>query len=115
MCRLNNGSTLNPSALICRVMWLPLSKKGTDMEIVKFESKTWQEIPDQDNPAMHLHEYPEGHRRPDECIMIFKGRHRGITDGGLVVAHVPLRGDIVKKGVFWTVENAEAFANLLAT
>ena len=84
------------------------------MEIVNFKNKTWQEIPEQDNPAMQETTYRGGRERPDECIMIFKGTHDRITDGGIVVAHVPMDGDITKKGVFWNIENAEIFANTLA-
>lgn len=88
------------------------------MEIVNFSDKTWQEIPEQDNPAMIYSTYKSQHRsvgvRGEECIMIFKGRFDRITDGGIVVAHVPLEGDITKKGVFWRLELAEKFARFLA-
>jgi hypothetical protein len=85
------------------------------MEIVNFANLTWQEIPEQDNPAFQYIEHPvRGKSRPSECIIIFKGRHNMITDGGIVVAHIPLEQDITKKGVFWRLEEAEKFAELLA-
>ncbi len=83
------------------------------MEIVKFLDKTWQEIPEQDNPAMRHVKTNEGLIN-QECIMIFKGKYPLISDGGFVVAVNPLHGDIIKKGVFWTVESAEFFASALA-
>lgn len=81
------------------------------MKIVKFINETWQEIPNSCNPAMQNMMYADGRRRSEELIMIFKGTHQGITDGGFVVSFVPLRGDITKLGVFWRLENAELFAN----
>lgn len=84
------------------------------MEIVQFD-KTWQEIPEQDNPAMDYSAGVTGHKhRHSESIMIFRGAYPRITDGGIVVAHVPIEGDITKKGVFWTLENAQLFAKSLA-
>ena len=74
------------------------------MTIVKFLDKTWQEIPNQDNPAMPY----EG--QIEECLMIFKGKCQGINDGGFVVARVSYETDITKLGVFWKVEVAERFA-----
>ena len=83
------------------------------MEIVTFD-KTWQEIPEQDNPAMdYIGEVGNKHRA-EESIMIFRGAYPRVTDGGIVVAHVPIEGDITKKGVFWTLENAQLFAKALA-
>ena len=85
------------------------------MEVVNFADKTWQEIPEQDNPAMNYNTYHGTQWRVEECIMIFKGRFDRVTDGGIVVAHVPCEGDITQKGVFWRLEEAEKYANLLTT
>jgi len=82
------------------------------MEIVKFETQTWQEIPDQDNPAMFSLGL-EGDKHSQECIMIFKGKYERVSDGGFVVAYCPERSDIIKKGVFWNLEDAEIFADAL--
>lgn len=81
------------------------------MEIITFENKTWQEIPDQDNPAMHYYVHKEA--RPEECIMIYKSNYPQVHKDGFTVAHVPLEGDITKKGCFWNIENAELFAAAL--
>jgi len=83
------------------------------MEIVKFLDQIWQEIPYQDNPAMGHLKTKDGLIN-QECIMIFKGKYPLISDGGFVVAVNPLHGDIIKKGVFWTAESAEFFADALA-
>ena len=90
------------------------------MKIVKFLNYTWQEIPGLENPAMRCNMIKDqsnfGVLIHPECIMIFKGRREAyqITNGGFVVAHVPKEGDIVKLGVFWTHENAELFAEIVA-
>lgn len=75
------------------------------MEIVKFLDKTWQEIPEQDNPAMPY----EG--KKDECLMIFKGRYFRFTDDGYVVAMVSPDGGMTNLGVFWNANIAELFAD----
>ena len=79
------------------------------MEITIFENQTWQEIPEQENPAM----FYVNRSRPEECVMIFKGRYDRITAGGFVVALVPIEGDIIKQGVFWRLETAVLFAKAL--
>lgn len=84
------------------------------MDIVEFLDKTWQEIPVQDNPSMHHHHFTDGYRRPDEVIMIFKDGRKRITQNGFVVAYVPLEGDIINKGVFWTSDSAKLFAQALS-
>lgn len=85
------------------------------MKIVKFLDKTWQEIPDEDNPAM-VH----GDDR-EECLIIYKGKYqgyksktRGVIDGGIVVSLVALEGGVTGLGVFWKVDVAELFAELYA-
>ncbi len=85
------------------------------MEILKFLDKTWQEIPDQDNPAMQYWHLKNWYRRHEECIMIFKGRYKGVANGGFVVAKVPLEGDITLMGIFWLPEAANLFAVALVT
>ena len=80
------------------------------MEIVKFLDKTWQEIPEQDNPCMGHIRAGDGSLINQECIIIFKGKYPLITNGGFVVAVNPLHGDIISKGVFWRSESAEIFA-----
>jgi hypothetical protein len=90
------------------------------LDIVKFLDSKWQEIPEQDNPAMRCNmiEDPEnfGALINQECIMICKGSRDSykITDGGFVVIRVPKNGDIIKLGVFWRPENAELFAEIAA-
>jgi hypothetical protein len=82
------------------------------MEIVTWENKTFNEIPKQDNPAFSI----------DECIMIVKDsqtpslfcvleikgqfapRFEGSKDMTLVER-------VLHLGKFWTLENANIFAN----
>lgn len=84
------------------------------MDIVKFLDQTWQEIPDQDNPAMNTHRNKNDVLVHQECIMIYKGKYPRIDGGGFVVAKVPERGEMTKLGVFWLPQAAELFANALA-
>ena len=80
------------------------------MEIVKFLDTTWQEIPDQDNPAMDQSRNKDGTLVTQDCIMIFKGKYPFITNGGFVVGKVPEGGGMTRMGVFWIAEAAELFA-----
>ena len=90
------------------------------MEIVSFLNSTWQEIPEQDNPAMRCNMVKDsnnfGALIHPECIMVFKGNRDAyrITNGGFVVARVPKEGDIIKLGVFWNSTNASLFADVVA-
>ena len=92
----------------------------SNLEIVKFLDSTWQEIPEQDNPAMQCNMIKDpdnfGALINQECIMINKGNREAyhITNGGFIVSRVPKNGDIIKLGVFWKVENAELFAEIVA-
>jgi len=74
------------------------------MKIVKFLDKTWDEIPEQDNPGL----------AGEECIMIYRGKNFNIRDGGFVVSIIPTSKVIERLGVFWAAENAELFAEMLA-
>jgi hypothetical protein len=90
------------------------------MEVVIFSNQKWQEIPEQDNPAMACNRVKDvdnfGALVSVECVMIFKGCRDAytITGGGFVVASVPKEGDISKRGVFWALEDAERFAEMIA-
>jgi len=86
--------------------------QGNKLDIVKFEDKTWQEIPDQDNPAMIYFPDQSNYGAPitKECLIIYKGTHDRFLNGGFVVAHNPKEGDITRLGVFWRLEAAELFA-----
>lgn len=90
------------------------------LEIVKFLDKTWQEIPEQDNPAMQCNMIKDpdnfGALIHPEFIMICKGTRDSykITNGGFIVLRSPKNGDIIKLGVFWRRENAELFAEIVA-
>ena len=90
------------------------------MQIIKFLDKTWQEIPELENPAMRCNMIKDvdnfGALIHPECIMINKGNKEAyhITDGGFIVSRVPKEGDVIKLGVFWRAENAELFAEMVA-
>lgn len=90
------------------------------MDIVRFLDNTWQEIPEQDNPAMQCNMIKDSGNFDalihPECIMIFKGDRDAyrITDGGFVVARVPKEGEIIQLGVFWNSTSADIFADLIA-
>ena len=79
------------------------------MEIISYASQTWQQIPEQDNPAYDSN-------RDEEVLMIFKGNQDAyrITDGGFLVVLVPVVGDIIHLGVFWDLSSADIFAEAYA-
>lgn len=89
------------------------------MEIVVFENKRWQEIPEQDNPVF---DYCFDHQkqkkvRVKECILVCKVANikETVGENGYSVIYVPTYGEITRKGIFWTIENAIIFANSLIT
>ena len=82
------------------------------MEIVEFINHRFDEIPEQDNPALIYYDTQQG-KKKDECIMIFRGRYVGFTDGGVVVALVENDTDLTKLGVFWNIEKARLFAEAI--
>lgn len=92
------------------------------MEIVIFENKKWNEIPEQDNPAFdYVYEnnrLKEGFKgRRNACILISKVmeyRSKGVGENGYSVIEVPLNGDVIGRGLFWNIEDARLFAGALA-
>ena len=88
------------------------------MEIVVFKDKMWNEIPSQDNPAfdykyddVRLQERIIG--RNNVCLMICKVlpyHQKVVGKDGYVVIEVPNEGDVIKRGLFWNLDNAELFA-----
>ena len=72
------------------------------MEIIEFKNQTFNEIPEQDNPALFQWERPRDHEhsRPEECILICKvSPHRsgGVGENGFTIFHVPLDGVLQQK------------------
>lgn len=92
------------------------------MEIVKFEKRTWTEIPKQDNPAFdYIYEnqrLQEGFKgRREHCLLICKDIPYGenpITKNKFIVIEVPLTGDVIRRGLFWNFSDADTFARALA-
>lgn len=88
------------------------------MEVIIFETKMWNEIPQQDNPAFdYLYEnqrLQEGYKgRRNECLMITKAlpyEQSSVGANGFVVIHVPLNGDVIRRGLFWNIGDAKLFA-----
>ena len=88
------------------------------MEVLIFENKTWIEIPQQDNPAFdYLYENTrtkEGYKgRKHECLMVTKVlpyEEYAVGKNGYVVVYVPIYGDIIRRGLFWNIEDAKLFA-----
>ena len=88
------------------------------MEVIVFKNKRWQEIPDQDNPTFdYCFDYQKQEKvRVKECILVCKVANLKETVGesGYSVVYIPSRGEITRKGLFWTLENAIIFADALA-
>tara|TARA_R110000744_G_scaffold379633_1_gene498209 strand:+ start:187 stop:462 length:276 start_codon:yes stop_codon:yes gene_type:complete len=86
------------------------------MEIIKFLDKTFNEIPEQDNPTFNTTKWTGETLRVNECLMVCKvsdPRHSGVKNGFKVI-YVPLSGEIISKGNFWESDMAELFAEALS-
>lgn len=84
------------------------------MEIVVFKEKKWDEIPEQDNPTFD-YVNSEGDRR-SPCLLICKVlpyKAKCVGGNGYSVIEIPKKGEIISKGLFWNIENAELFAKAL--
>lgn len=92
------------------------------MEIVIFKDKNCKEIPKEDNPTFdYIYEnnrLQEGFiGRRTHCILICKVlpyRSGGVGKDGYTVTEIPKNGDIIGRGLFWNLEDAEIFAEALA-
>lgn len=81
------------------------------MEVLIFENKNWSEIPKQDNPAFDFQESSKN--RKEECLIVAKVlpyESQSVGDKGYVVIHVPITGDVIRRGLFWNLEDAKTFA-----
>lgn len=87
------------------------------MEIVKFETENWRDVPEEDNPILDYADNDRSKGRRKECLLICRelryGRMSPI-ENEFVVYHVPKRGEIKKLGLFWGIDLAETFAESLA-
>jgi len=82
------------------------------MEIIIFNDKMFNEIPTQDNPTFDYLHNDRANNRRNECILVCKSlpyRQQCVGEG-YTVTHIPLEGDIVARGLFWNIEDAETFA-----
>lgn len=92
------------------------------MEVIIFENKTWAEIPKQENPAFDVlyenERLQEGYKgRRKECLVVTKVlpyEASSVGKNGFVVIHVPLTGDVIRRGLFWNLEDAKLFAYQVA-
>ena len=87
------------------------------LKIVKFETQTWQDIPEQDNPAFDYINNDQTLGRHNECLMICKVvpyEELSVGKNGLVVIYVPKQGGITRIGLFWTLKHAEIFAEAVS-
>lgn len=83
------------------------------MELLIFENKNWSEIPKDDNPTWI---YRDNGLRKQECVIVSKVlpyEAKTVTDKGFSVVHIPLEGEIIRKGLFWNIEDATLFAEVL--
>lgn len=88
------------------------------MDIVLFKDQNWSEIPKQDNPAFdyvyedsRLQQGFKGRRK--ECLMITKVlsyEEKAVGKDGYVVIEVPIKGDVIRRGLFWNFDDAKSFA-----
>jgi len=87
------------------------------MEVIAFKDSRWQEIPEQDNPALsYRNDRVSGWIRTKECIIVCKVadvRHSGVGDGYTVIFS-GFEGDIIRRGIFWEFKMAIIFAKSLS-
>ena len=82
------------------------------MQVVDFSEKSFNEIPDQDNPAFEQGLEP--------CLMIVKSAKQHLVGNGVTVLEVKDSEDdtcterVTSLGHFYTKENATKFADLIA-
>jgi hypothetical protein len=91
------------------------------MEIVVFKDQKWTEISKQDNPAFdYIYEnqrLQEGFKgRRTHCFLICKvlPYEESVGKNGYAVIEVPLKGDVIRRGLFWKLEDAEVFADRIS-
>lgn len=87
------------------------------MEILIFKDKMWNEIPEQDNPTFDYFYGDPSKARKHECILISKAlpyKQKCVGKNGYSVIFIPLIEDVVSRGIFWNLEDAELFANALS-
>ncbi len=87
------------------------------IEIVIFENKMWNEIPNQDNPAFDYKFGDNKNPRKQECILVCKVlpyRQNCVGKDGFTVIYIPLEGDVIVRGLFWNIEDARIFAEAIA-
>jgi len=84
------------------------------LEIVVFKDKMWNEIPDQDNPTFDRN---GNGLRKNRCLMITKVlpyRQKCVGKNGYNVIEIPLEGDVITRGLFWNLEDANTFAESIS-
>jgi hypothetical protein len=87
------------------------------MEVLIFEDKNWVEITYQDNPTFDYFLQDNVKVRKEECIIVMKVlpyEARAVSEGGYCVIHVPLKGDVIRRGLFWNLVDAKLFADTIA-
>lgn len=87
------------------------------LEIVKFETQNWQDIPEQDNPVFDYIKNDRVLGRHKECLMVCKVlpyEEMSVGKNGFVVIYVPKQGEITRLGLFWNLKNAEMFADAVS-
>lgn len=87
------------------------------MEVVIFEDKKWNEIPEQDNPAFDYVYEDDRLKKGFNCLMISKVlpyEEKSVGKDGYVVIEVPIHGDVIRRGLFWNLNDAKAFTGALA-
>jgi hypothetical protein len=86
------------------------------MEVISFLGQRFHEIPEQDNPVFNTSDYTGERLRINECILVCKVsdvKTSGVGDGFTVI-HVPIQGEIIRRGVFWKDSDAMVFAETIS-
>ena len=91
------------------------------LEILKWEDKTFDEIPEQDNPSFDYKYNADGYiiGRNNRCLIICKDENSQSKfiniHGRYVVFEVPTKPiNAIRRGAFSKIKDAEIFAEALA-
>lgn len=87
------------------------------MNIIKWENKNWNEIEDKDNPAFDFIGGDRKKGRSNKSLLVMKVlpyEAKSVGKFGYVVIEVPLRGDVFRRGLFWSYSDACIFTEAYA-
>lgn len=87
------------------------------MNIIIFRNQNWSQIPYQDNPAFENDGSHRKNERMRRCLLVMKvfpHESNDVGKDGYEVTEVPIRGDVIRRGLFWNIDDAIMFATIIS-